>query len=187
MTTDFSGLFGKRSSETSFIDGVSRDIEGFLTAFAESQNGLVAWEKDTDPLLGSRPNEPVWKISFRNQAGDVLSHLRILVQDRDGDGKPDLVLAGWVDTDRKLAVDSRNDRACLKAAVADNLEAYQSFDAPDRPYAAFISGIQSFADAQPQSLASALVQYAEDIRRQPMRYDYKSPSSAAAKPVAAPA
>ena len=195
--TDFSGLFVRPATRPSQKELFNADLEQFLTAFVESQPaGRVKLE------LPNRESK-AYRVGFFNDKGHQLSRI-LLDYDADGpDAEPYLSIQTWNDTDQlKYAVDTFETNKIMMKAILDSTQGYNIV----HPYLtkpqshtyniyctspgelsevvfAAVPG-KKFADIEPQMLASALMQYTDDILKAPNRIGYRPPVThdAAASP-----
>lgn len=162
-------------STPEWLRAITAEVTDFLSVFQKNQNGLVHADLDADPILGSRPETPIWRITFLNDKGAELSQLRMMVHDQDKDGRPDFVLSDWYDCEGKLAVDTGKTSRCFRDAVDNHLKTYSRIDYKNKPLIIFVSGIESFDDADPENLAATFIDYADAVRKMPIKHVYQPP------------
>lgn len=187
---DYSGLFERPAQGPSQTEVFNAELERFLTSFVESQPaGRVKLES---------PNResPSYRTSFFNDKGHELSRIQFYYDADDSNTRPYLNIQGWNDDSlREVAVDTFESNKILTKAILDSTQGYNIL----HPYLrepqshgyniyrknpgelsevvfAVVPG-KKFADIEPQMLASALMQYTDDILKAPNRIGYRPPVS----------
>ncbi|MGB0719204.1 MAG: hypothetical protein ACPGRX_01945 [Bdellovibrionales bacterium] len=168
--TDFATMF--RDAEAARAVSpvqLKAGIDEFMKSFVQVSNGQVELVPNDNPL---ERGTPTWLLLFR-QGTTPLAKLKFAIVDQDSDGKPDLVVMPYDDQyDRQRgAVEVRNVDKILRRQVFEHLQAWETTESSkNRTQTAWISGIQSVDDIQPQSLAAALVGFLDEVmvvRRNP--------------------
>jgi hypothetical protein len=161
--TDYSGLFAEKAEGPSITAIVEQETDRFLSALKTARPNNIDFVKEE----GCGQEGVSWTVTFKNNSGTAMGQLQLAEADLDKDGKPDFMMMTMVDTQGGL-VGLRTDsfEALVEKAVADNLEAWKSQFVGHGRKAHFISGVQGFADVQPASLASFLVQVSDSVAEQ---------------------
>lgn len=138
---------------------VAEEMDKFLSALTQAQRN-VNYQREPDHGQGGAS----WKVTFHNNKGLPMGAVLLGVADADKDGKPDFLVMPYTDVGGgEMALSKRTFYALFEKGVTDNLEAWQHFPTGHGSNMHIISGIQSFEDVQPQSLASFLMQISDEV------------------------
>lgn len=154
---------------------VAEEVDKFLSALTKAQSN-VSYYKEPDRGQGGAS----WKVAFHNNKGLPMGAVLLGEADADKDGKPDFVVMPYTDVrGGEMALSQQTFDRIFEKGIADNLEAWQHIPTGHGKNVHIISGIQSFEDVQPQSLASFLMQISDEVHeaRAELRVTRTDPNS----------
>lgn len=173
--TEYRGLFRPVADKSQSMEQkVAEEVDKFLSAMTDAQSNASYYKEPDQGREGAS-----WKVTFHNNKGIPMGAVLLGEADADKDGKPDFLVMPYTDVGGgEMALSKATFNAIFEKGVADNLEAWRHIPTGQGHNIHIISGIQSFEDVQPQSLASFLMQVSDQVHeaRAELRVTRKDPN-----------